>query len=103
MTSGDDLTTEITQPQVILSINSYSDIEIEVIERAREVYHYFRHKNDLPDLNYVVVDIQDINNRTVLITDHYEYRYGFDVWIRYKDEIVKENYTIEDWSVNVEL
>ena len=50
-------------------------------------------------LNVVIVKTHNITDRTILDVDEYEYRYGFDVRIRYLKEIERTDATIKSWGV----
>jgi len=86
------------EPYIILSINAYGDSTISAQGSAINALHYFKHAGyyDISRVNAVVVDTTDIIDRTVFEVDKYEYRYGFDVRIRYMEEITRRIETIEE-------
>ena len=89
------------QPQMVMSINSYSDNLIESQELIKKTYDWFKHAGyyDLLDSNLVVVNIQAFGDRTLLIVDNYEYRQGFDVILRTTDTIKRRIETIEEYRI----
>lgn len=90
------------QPQVVISFNCYSDDIGECLEKTYQAWDYFKHGgNDLLALkNFVVVRTEDITDRTVVLGDRYEYRYGFDVELRFLHEIERRRNTIEEYKFN---
>lgn len=88
------------QPQVVISFNCYSDDIAECLEKAYQAWDYFKHGgNDLLALeNFVVFRVEDIMDRTVALGDKYEYRYGFDVELRFLHEIERRRETIEKYK-----
>ena len=91
------------QPQATISINTYSKDKMEATELAHDVMAWFKHigYQYLSDNNIVVVGIEAFGDRSGLIVDHQEYRIGFDVIIRFTDQIVKVTETIEDINVDI--
>lgn len=98
----EDLTNSITiQNKISFSINSYSTSETESYNLIKSAWNFFKHAgiNILMNNNIAVVDVLNIQNRTILNVDDYEIRYGFDAIIRYKEvidrtDLIVENYTI---------
>lgn len=90
------------QPQVVISISCYSDDIAECLDKTYLAWDYFKHGgNDLLALeNFVVVRVEDITDRTVVLGDRYEYRYGFDVEFRFLHEIERRRETIEKYKFN---
>lgn len=88
------------QPQVVISISCYSSDIAECLEKTYQAWDYFKHGgNDLLALkNFVVVRTEDITDRTVVLGDRYEYRYGFDVEFRFLHEIERRRETIETYK-----
>ena len=93
--------TKEEQPKMVISVNSYSNDEIESYEmalRARdwfEFYGYYYLKNN----GIVVNSIGNVQDRTVLIVDDYEKRQGFDVTIRISISIKMAIETMENISI----
>lgn len=77
------------QPQMVLSVSTYSEDEAEAYSLALQVQawfklHGYRH---LKELNLIVVDTTALQERSVLIVDNFEKRIGFDVILRtYSEE-----------------
>ena len=88
------------QPQVVISISCYSSDVAECLEKTYQARDYFKHGgNDLLALdNIVVVRTEEITDRTVVLGDRYEYRYGFDVELRFLHEIERRRETIEEYK-----
>ncbi len=88
------------QPQVVISFNCYSDDIAECMDKIYQAWDYFKHGgNDLLALeNIVVVRVEDISDRTIVFGDRYEYRYGFDVELRFLHEIERIRPTIETYK-----
>lgn len=87
-------------PQVVISFSCYSDDIAECLEKTYLAWDYFNHVgNDLLALdNIVVVRTEDITDRTIVFGDRYEYRYGFDVELRFLHEIERRRETIETYK-----
>lgn len=89
------------QPQMIMSFSSYSldDGEsADLINQARKWFELVG-RQYLKDNGIVVVDVTNIQDRTIQIVDNFEVRFGFDVRIRVYDETKTRIETIE--KVNV--
>ena len=88
------------QPQVVISFNCYSDDIAECMDKIYLAWDYFKHGgNDLLALdNIIVVSTEEITDRTVVLGDRYEYRYGFDVELRFLHEIERRRETIETYK-----
>lgn len=100
--SGIDLKETLSlQNKISFSFNVYSKDEIESYELAKNIWDWFRHigVDVLSFNNIVVVDVMDIDNRTILEINKYEMRYGFDVIVRYKDSIEKIDITIDEYTI----
>lgn len=98
-----------TQPTMTLSISAYSrdkgdDIVI-AHEVANKAMEWFKHSGYmyLSDNNIVVVSVEAIGDRTILMGDLYEVRYGFDVILRVTDSIDLRYETIEEFNINKEF
>lgn len=88
------------QKQISFSINSYSRDDTEAYTVAKEAWNFFKHHVSRYDLT--VVRVEEINNRSMLEIDKYEYRYGFDVFVRFDDSISKEIDTMEEIIIKQE-
>lgn len=86
------------QPSMVMSVNCYSLDIAECQDNILEAWEWFKLKGKLylSNNNLVVVDVGDIQDRTVALVDNYEYRYGFDVNIRYLHEFDTRLETIEE-------
>lgn len=76
------------QPEMILSISTYSLDDAESCSLALTAKNWFVHHgyDFLKSKNIIVVDVTPIQDRTILIVDNYEQRLGFDVTLRITDE-----------------
>jgi hypothetical protein len=90
------------QPYAIISMQCYSDDVLDSQELAMKCWEWFKLNGrfDFEDINAVVVDITDIQDRTVLRDISYEYRNGFDVRVRYLHEFEHRHETIEEYTVH---
>src|SRR5574344_1359432 len=88
------------QPQVVISISCYSSDIAECLEKTYKAWDYFKHGgNDKLALdNIIVVRTEEITDRTVILGDRYEYRYGFDVELRFLHGIERRRETIEEYK-----
>lgn len=89
------------QPKSIMSFNAYSDDLEECEEAAIKAWEWFRFKGRriLSYANYIVVNVGNITDRTALLGEAYEYRYGFDVEFRLVQEIKDRTETIESYKI----
>jgi hypothetical protein len=85
------------QYKITISFNVYSDQNESTIDWAIKLRQWFLFLGSefIRNLNIVVVNVGNIENRTVFLLDSYEYKYGFDVQLRLTDEQVKPIETIE--------
>lgn len=94
--------TRIEQPQMVLSVNSYSLDGAESASLAEQVRAWFQlqGRQYLKDNGIVVVGVTSVQDRTLQIVDNFEVRYGFDVSLRIWDEHKTRLETIEtvDWD-----
>lgn len=90
-----------TQPNAVISVNAYGKDNITAASAAMDAFGFFKFAGRLrlEKENYIVVDVTDIQDRTVLNVDNYEYRYGFDVRIRYVHSIERRTETIETYKI----
>lgn len=88
------------QPQVVISFNCYSDDIAECMDKTYLAWDYFKYggNDELALENIVVVRVEDITDRTLVIGDRYEYRYGFDVELRFLHQIERIRPTIETYK-----
>lgn len=87
---------------IAFSFNSYSDNETEAYDLIKQVWDWFKHQG-VQTLSYekiAVVDVLDIQNRTILAVDEYEKRYGFDLIIRYAEPIERTDLIIEGYTMD---
>jgi hypothetical protein len=72
------------QPQMVLSVSTYSLDEVEAYELAIKAKNWFRFqgRDYLKANNIVVVGTSTIQDRTIHIVDNYEKRAGFDITLR---------------------
>lgn len=97
------------QPTMTLSINAYCmgerDNHAVAYDTIKKALDWFKHSGYmyLSDNNIVVIGVEAIGDRTILITDNYEVRYGFDVILRFTDEIQLRYENIEEVSINKEF
>lgn len=91
---------KIEQPQMTMTINAYSLVTQEANELAQNIKDWLDFRGDLylDSNNIVVVESEDIQQRDLLIVDNYERRYGFDVIIRYDNEVNVDIETIESFN-----
>lgn len=93
------------QPKVIISFNCFGDDITEVQDYIYKAWEWFRFigRFQLKRENYVVVDVGNITDRTVLLVDNYEYRQGFDVVVRVLHRIENRIENIEDYKIKGEI
>lgn len=93
------------QPYAIISFNAYAKGIIDSQEYAIIAWEWFKlkGKQELADKNLVVVDVGNIQDRTIQIADFYEYRQGFDVTIGYLHAFEHRSETIEEYEVKGEI
>lgn len=91
------------QPQMILSISSYSLDDGESADLANQARKWFEleGRQYLKDNGIIVVDITNIQDRTIQIVDNFEVRFGFDVRIRVYDETKTRIESIEKVNINI--
>lgn len=90
-----------TQPNAVISVNAYGKDNTTASNAAMDAFGFFKFAGrlKLEKENYIVVDVTDIQDRTILNVDNYEYRYGFDVRIRYVHSIERRTETIETYKI----
>lgn len=90
-----------TQPTVMYSFTTYSDDNSEALETALLLRDWFKHIGTqvFRDNNFVIVEAGTIQDRTINLVGSYEYRYGFDVEIRYTRRVERRLETIEKASI----
>lgn len=93
------------QQKVVVSFNSYSNNLMDSLQNALEAWDWFKlsGRHTLALDNIVVVNIGNIQDRTIVIVDNYEYRQGFDVELRVTREIENRLETIEDYKIKGEF
>jgi len=93
---------EITNPEMMVSVNCYGEEDDDSIDLALNAYSWFKTAGhfELEEKGIVVVSMEPIQNRDTVLGDvTYERKQGFDVRLRVKGEV---SYTVEDID-NVEL
>lgn len=98
----EDISNRLTlEPRMTMSINSYSNDNVEAFSYAKKLHNLFKHsiKEELRMHNIVVVELSNVSNRSVLEINRYEYRYGFDVMFRFTDVIERIDKTIETYEI----
>lgn len=90
------------QPKVVMSFNAYSDDLIDCQDAILKAWEWFRFRGRrlLSYENIVVVDVGDIQDRTVHLVGAYEYRQGFDVEFRVLHRMTDRSETIESYKIN---
>ena len=93
------------QPAAIISFNAYSDDLLECQESIIKAWEWFKLKGnqDLDNNNLVVIDMTDIQDRTVFLGEEYEYRQGFDVRVRFLHTFDNRLETIEEAKMKGEI
>lgn len=94
-------TTATFQPKAIVSFNCYSDDLIDSQEQILKAWEWFKLKGRriLADKNIVVVDVGNIQDRSIVLVDNYEYRQGFDVEFRVLHQFEDRIETIEKYKI----
>lgn len=79
------------QYKITISFNVYSDENISTIELATKLRQWFLFLGSdfIRDQNVAVVNVGNVENRTVFLVDSYEYKYGFDVQFRLTSEQIR--------------
>lgn len=101
----DILETMQLDSKFIISFNAYSNSSLESLSKVMQLWDFFKHKgrDELRNNNIVVVNLSNIQDRTIYIVDSYEYRQGFDVELRILHNIEKRIETIETYKVEGEI
>jgi hypothetical protein len=89
------------QYRMTISFNVYSDTNESAIDLAMKLRQWFLFLGSdfIRDQNVAVVNVGNIENRTVFLVDSYEYKHGFDVQLRLTSEQVRPIETIETISL----
>lgn len=89
------------QYKITISFNVYSDTNESTIELATKLRQWFLFLGSdfIKEQNVAVVNVGNIENRTVFLVDSYEYKHGFDVQLRLTNEQARPIETID----NIEL
>lgn len=99
----------VQQPTMTLSIDAYSkgtnDDHASAYNLMKEARDWFRHSGHLylDSKNIVVVRVEAVGDRTAQIIDDYEVRYGFDVTLRFTEEMVLRYETIERYGYGLDI
>lgn len=94
----DSLTEEYTeQPLMTVSLSVFAKSGHETIALAEKLHGWFLFGGIeyLQERGIVVARLENIENRTTHLVDHYEYKYGFDVQLRTERTLTKEVNWIE--------
>ena len=96
--------TAIEQPSFTISFMAYAAAAFDACGLAQLVLDTVNHClcYELKDANAVVTSIEAVGDRTILIADAYEYRYGFDAVIRITTEASRIIETMEDFTFKEE-
>lgn len=96
--------TAIEQPSLTISFMAYAAAAFDAGGLAQLVLDTVNHSlyYELKDANAVVASIEAVGDRTILIADAYEYRYGFDVVIRITTEASRIIETMEEFNFKEE-
>lgn len=88
-----------------ISFNAYSNDLSECNSKALKAWEWFKFKGYyyLAYNNIVVVNVSNIQDRTVNIVDNYEYRKGFDIELRALHKIKRTTETIEKYKIEGEI
>lgn len=103
--AGEDVILTLSlQNKISFSFTAYSRDEAESFNTIKLVQDWFRHigVETLSDNHIAVVDVMNIDNRTILEVNKYEMRYGCDVIVRYDDVIERTEITIDEYSIEKE-
>ncbi len=70
-----------------ISFNTYGITHDNAFEVADKLRKWFVHGGSfyLDEINVVVADVSDVQNRTTFLVDAYDEKWGFDVIVRYLD------------------
>lgn len=79
------LETRKQERNATISINTYGTSHDNAYEVATQLRKWFEWRGSLflDEIDIVVVNVTDIQNRTTFLIDSYDEKYGFDVIIRY--------------------
>jgi len=96
--------TAIEQPTFTISFMAYAAAAFDASGLAQLALDTVNHAlyYELKDVNAVVVSIEAVGDRTALIVDNYEYRYGFDAIIRITTEASRIVETMEEFNFKEE-
>lgn len=94
--------TQQEQPTLTISVNIYSDDELQCLEISQKVKDWFRFEGYeyFNSKNVVIVQTTAIQNRDTLIVNEQERRKGIDIILRVTDEAVRIIETIEEVIIN---
>lgn len=90
-----------TQPFMTISLNFFTGDTDSSRELAVKAYEWFSFAGSLYciDKGIAVRNISKVENRTTHIVEHYEYKHGFDVQIRFEHHIDREIEFIEETNI----
>lgn len=89
------------QKEGTFSFTVHSDTRDEALEICYRLIEYFERVGQaaINDAGFAVIEVTTTQNRSVLLGDHYERRYGFDVRLRYKDRSEYPEESIEEMNL----
>lgn len=104
--TGDELmVTESKTGEFTLSLTVYDDGEDEAARLCMKIRDWLDRPGrlDLDDLGVTLVNIGDVDNRTLMIGDHREYRWGVDAILQVLDRTVRVVGHIETYTIKQEV
>lgn len=105
--STDNTKVKITRtetPKIVFSINCLSNKMQSCLDmlKATQEYLIFAGKQYLNEYDIIILDIGNIQDRTIFLETEYEYRFGFDLTVRTTSTITLETDNISDVDVKNE-
>jgi hypothetical protein len=93
--------TMVKAAELTVSMSAHAIDEDEAARMAAEMSEIFDRtaRGTLREAGIVVLSIEDFGNRTLMLGDHMESRWGFDVLIRVKNLSVMDVDYIETYSI----
>lgn len=93
--SAQEIYTE--QPLMTISSNLFAQSGDEAMNLAMRLHEWFLFIGSeyLESEGIAIRRLEDVQNRTTHLVDHYEYKYGFDVQLRTERTLTKKIQTIE--------
>lgn len=95
------------QPIATLSVSATAETESEARELVEHMHDYFKFvgRPKFESINTTIVTVGDIGNRTIGLADGitFDFKFGFDVAIRYLKVIERTSPNIEKWKAEGKL